>query len=343
MKDVAQLVQNDITIGTWFVADDESDATFFPQVHASSALISVQEIYWKCIAVFFVTSCRCNPNAHHVLYTTVKDIPIVDGFNFSSFFQEKGVEVVRLPITYRLPANSVSSWGNQFYILDIIKHFANSDGRRLVVLDSDCVWSRPADGLIASIDRFGALTYSLDHGPTEPINGSSRVEMAAAVRAMSDNVVVNEPPQYFGGEIYAADRAASASMARQIDRLWRLTIERAFQTGFIKEEAHFLSVLYTLDRYKPGTANDFIKRMWTTFKYNNLIDNDVNIPIWHVPAEKKFGIRRIFSDLSHDSCLMDRKSSVEYYSYLSRRLGIPSRGPAKFISDVSAKLAERLL
>ena len=41
-----------------------------------------------------------------------------------------------------------------------------------------------------------------------------------------------------------------------------------------REEAHFLSMLYVLDVKQLGTANPFLRRMWTTFRHHNLYAGD---------------------------------------------------------------------
>jgi hypothetical protein len=334
-----------ISIGTWFVADVKENETAFPQVGGHSSSHAFQDVYWRCVACFYVTSVANNPDARHVFYTNTS-IRSVDGFDMQALFDRLGVEVIQLPITYRLPRDKASSWGNQFYILDIIKHIAGHPSTdKFIVLDSDCIWNASADNLSRALDQFGCVVYTLGSEEFElhsVINGITRQQMGAALdawqnakgqRGSADHV------EYDGGELFAATAAECQRLAAMIDDLWQWQLAQPNIRGFL-EEAHFLSILYAARGYQNFTANPYIKRMWTTFQFNNLVKEDLKLDIWHLPAEKKSGFRAAFRQLA-DGKLPNDPSGLS--AYFARAMGIPRRSAGKFVADASRKVNEKAL
>jgi hypothetical protein len=340
-------------IATWFVADKPGEETNFPQVGGTSSSAEFQKIYWRCVADFFASSLRHNPGAAHLLFTNT-DIPIVDDVNLSELFRNWGVQVIILPITFRLPRSAAKSWGNQLYILDIIKFAAkNMETDNMVVLDCDCVWTSTAERISEAISQFGCLTYTLNdrHYPwNAPINGVSRQEMAAALHKWTADCVIDVREEmrnvssvhYHGGEIFAATREVCCRMAILINSLWDWLVKAGIQGHGIKEEAHFLSILYAAASYSNYTANPFIKRMWTTFHLNNIERSDCDLAIWHLPAEKKTGFRRLFREITGSRReAWATAPNPEYNNMQARFLGVPRRDAKKLLLDISLKLAER--
>jgi hypothetical protein len=331
-------------ISTWFVADTAETATFFPQVGSRSDAPSAQAVYWRCTACFFASSLAINPHARHRFYTNAA-LPSVDGVDFEALFDRWGVEVVTLPITYRLPKGSVGSWGNQFYIFDVLDHIASERGDAAhVVLDSDCLWLAPVDAMLADIAREGALTYLLDgseHAEDEPINGLTRQGMARFLAANGGPQLPATP--YYGGEIFAARSDTIGKLAARARALWPQVCEQG--SAAPREEAHFLSVLYALEGIAPATANRYIRRMWTTFRHNNLRRSDADLTIWHLPVEKRTGFADLFARIMRDPALHPARDGaamgLDRQTY-ARLMGWPRRSLRKFLRDLCMKLCEKL-
>jgi hypothetical protein len=333
---------SDTVLSTWFVSDDESNATYFPQVDGQSDKLEVKKIYWRCVACFFASSVAVNEGLRHVLFTN-SDLPIIDGVSLEKAFKNWSVEVVRLPITFRLPKGRVKVWGNQFYILDIIEYLArNGVARRYIVLDSDCIWIRSVARIEDEIDRCGVLTYEIDESayrPTELINGLSRSGMAQFMQKLGADSKNTIP--YCGGEIFAATGVEIRNLAAQISRFWPMVLANGGDAP--KEEAHLLSILYAINNYQIGTANKFIKRMWTTFKHNNISRTDAELTIWHLPSEKKTGFKDLFESLraANGNYANPAALGFEHNNY-GLVMGIPTRTSTKFLRDLKLKLIERI-
>lgn len=334
----------DTAICTWFVADDPRDATFFPQVGGRSDAPAVQAVYWRCAVAFFASSLALNPDARHVFLTNTR-VPCVDGTDIARLFADWGVEVVTLPITYRLPPQSVGAFGNQFYIFDVIDHFAaNPPARRAIVLDSDCLWVKPVAEMAWAIDAHGALTYEMglvEYAADQPINGVTRQQMARFLGSVGGPAVDALP--YHGGEIYAATQSTTERISARAKELWPLVAAQGDDAP--REEAHFLSVLYALEGIAPGTANRFIRRMWTTFKHNNLMPSDAGLALWHLPAEKKTGFADLFARIVAEPGLHPSRDAVRMGLTMAdyrRYMGWPRRRPAKLVRDLGQKVLQKV-
>lgn len=331
-------------ICTWFVADDAAAATHFPQVAAMSNEPAAQAVYWRCSVAFFASSLAVNPAARHLFFTNVRP-PVIDGLDVTRWLARNGIETITLPITYRLPPGAVSSWGNQFYVFDVLDYLSRAEQiDRAVVLDSDCLWLRPADAMAAAIDRHGALTYALgevDYPADAPINGLTRAQMARFLQANGGPVVAEIP--YYGGEIYAARSDVTGRIAEVARVMWPVIAARGPDAPC--EEAHLLSILYAHEGIAADTAAPFIRRMWTTFRYHDLVPGDGALTVWHLPAEKKTGFADLFrriaarpdADPRRDGALL----GLDQASY-ARDMGWPRRRPAKLVRDLSLKILEKL-
>lgn len=331
------------TIATWFVADDAEEATFFPQVGSRSDSSSAKKIYWRCVVCFFASSIGVNPDARHVFYTNTT-LPTVDGVAIGPLFERWGIEVVHQPVTYRLPRGTVREWGNQFYVFDVMSdHVERGGASPLILLDSDCVWLRPASALLDEIDRHGALTYELGYDAYAKggdINGQTREGMAKFV-AMHGGKDVGEVP-YCGGELYAATADMNRSLVERAKQLWPDVLAQGSDAP--REEAHLLSVLYALEEIAIGTANPFISRMWTTFHHNTLRPEDRDLAIWHLPSEKRTGFADLYRQIVRTGPA-DPRTQAEIMgltpSRYARLMGYPRRHPAKFARDLALKLGEK--
>ena len=197
---------------------------------------------------------------------------------------------------------------------------------------------------MAAIDAHGALTYELDfdeHAEQEAINGLSRQGMARFLSRHGGPQLPATP--YFGGEIYAARREVTRAIAARARTLWPELLAGAPDAP--REEAHLLSIIYALEGIAPGTANAFIRRMWTTFHHHNLAPADRDLAIWHLPAEKKTGFADLFRAIVANPAGDPRRDAAAMglgAGDVARAMGWPRRHAAKFARDLSLKLREKI-
>ena len=86
--------------------------------------------------------------------------------------------------------------------------------------------------------------------------------------------------------------------------MWNKNLQ-AIERGqrWCREEAQFLSLLYHRHGYKEGTANPFLKRIWTASgfgHFRNTAAEDRDLLVWHLPAEKRFGFLDMFREVCNE-------------------------------------------
>jgi len=321
--------------------DDSVTAGHFPQAGGNSSVPEIQAVYWRCVPVFFACAKRTNPSGcEFLLFTNADTLPIIDGVDIGQLLGSFGVRLVRLPFTYVTPQGFFKSWGNQFYIFDIIKYLHKSDAPLGVVLDSDCIINRPLQAVFRATSRNKLLTYHIEYPPDVRVNGIDRNTMRRIFTEMSGEETAGVPA-YFGGEIFAASTAGLRELVGLLDDAWHANLDR-YRKGLPKcnEEAHLLSYLYWRLGISEGTANPHIKRMWTQSEYRNVVEADMEKEIWHVPAEKRYGIRHLFRDLP-SGILWEFDPGVPFRAYLAATLGIPRRTLGKQFVDMVARMRWR--
>lgn len=309
-------------ICTWIYLDSPEESSEYPQVGKRSHLSDFQKVYWRCVAVFFALSKHYNPQTRHILFSNKKseDFPIIDGLNLQTFLQEKNVEIVTIPLSWQTPEGYFGKWRNQFYIFDILQFIesqAISDQSAFLILDSDCVIRASLEPVFSEIRQQGLLVLPMPYGEDYDINGITRNDMRR-IYADLDGTDTGISPLYYGGEVFAATLPVIRRINAIAPEIWTKMLER-HRNGQSKfnEEAHFLSYCYhKIGRF--GLLERFIKRIWTSAKYNNVQAEDAQLPIWHLPSEKTGGIALLFKYLASGD---KRWMSSELGEYV----GVPKR------------------
>ncbi|RYB03258.1 hypothetical protein [Lichenibacterium ramalinae] len=327
-------------ISTLLVLDRPEDASAFPQVGLDSSQRAFQDVYWRCVACFFATSARQNPGCRHAFFTNAEALPVVDGLDIKELLRRLGVEVVALPITHRLGRDKVTSWNNVFYILDVIAHLDREGGfARAVVMDSDCVWVRPADGLMADVGRHRALSMSIPYAYDEKLNNASRRDMVRAAQQLAGHQF-DFIPNFSGGEIFAATRAGLSEIQALVSTLWTRLLASTPGEVHVYTEEHLLSIAYEMLNLPTGTADPHVRRLWTALRLNNVTVEDIDSGrcAWHLPMEKKTGFADLFKAVKDRDSWLWTAPPDEIRLRVARVMGMPKRTPRQWALQVEARL-----
>jgi len=290
-------------IATWIHLDTKSEESIYPQVGGHSSSEKFQEVYWKCVVVFFETSLKFNPSVEHILFTNTKQTSlIIDGLDVFKYLANNNVSVRVVKNQYIVPAGYYQSWNNQFFefsILENIRDYLSKDDLFLL-LDSDCVFTKNIDYLFDKLNlaQEDALTYVIDYGPDHVINGCTRRQMHTIFNDLG--LISDKIPNYCAGEVFFAKGNFISKVCDDFPMIWNDLMAR-FSRGDIKlnEEAHVLSFFYQKFKVDFGGLNSHIKRCWTDpFTYRNIVSADYELDILHLPAEKKTGITSVFRKIA---------------------------------------------
>jgi hypothetical protein len=332
---------------TWLYAESAGGESTYQQMRGRSSSSGFQAVYWRCVCVLFATSHRHQPSRKHLLFTNVEDIPEVDGTDVTELLSGLGVEIVRLPFTFETPPGYYEAWRNQFYVFDIVRYLSErlDADDAAIVLDSDCVWIANVGPMSDALQRDGVLTYVKHYPPDWPANDMSRIEMQHVASGLLD-VGVPYPLLYCGGELIAATGAELPRLFSEIEIVWSqlMAFHERGEPAF-KEEGQTLSYIYYKLGYPLGTGNAFIRRIWTGSlgMHNDATSGDHGLVVWHLPTEKRFGIRRLFpSAVRPDSEFWSMPLGREFREYLGSHLGVPRNDVRKRARDFARRVSDRV-
>lgn len=317
-------------LATWICIDDPENASYFPSSKGSSADVSVQLIYWRCVAVFMYTARKFNPAVRLACFSNVTEYPIIDNVDYRELFEKLGVEFYTTPFEYQTPAGYYGSWSNQFYEFSILKfisdHPAFSNEDAFILLDSDCVITKDARDIFSDVIKNECITYSIDwYGTNYKINGNSRTDMKSIFEKLQ-GFEMDYSPDYHAGEFLGATIASVKKIMDIFYPTWQLLLNyHNNNLPRLHEEAHVLSYLYHRCGYEGGQANTYIKRLWTDpSSYRNVENGDENYMIWHLPGEKRFGFDKMFRFLKKNNFDLQAFTVPQASKYMRQTFQIPS-------------------
>ena len=315
-------------IATWFYKESAQDASYYPQTGQRGDSELTHSIYMQIQVPFFTTFRHYNPESRLLFFTNAQRLPAY----LEALFTRLQVEVIRLPYLCMPPEGWYKAWRNQFYLYDMLRymegHMADSD--TLLVCDADCLCRHPLAPLFREVEAGGCALYEQATDPSEPLNGINLKQMEELF-AECYGQMPSAPLSYYGGEFIALRGDAVAKVNKAYQPLWQYNLQR-FREGLPKlnEEALFFSVLAEHLHLRNNIANRYVKRMWTTPRFNNVHPGDEQLAVWHLPYEKKRGLYRLYRRLTHKPDIDDE---ADFWQKASRYTGIPHVTLSKRLYD----------
>jgi hypothetical protein len=337
-------------ICTWFCADEKGEESIFPQTGKKSSGESHQHIYWRCVILYFATSRRFNKNEKHILFTNVRELPVIDGKKVLAMLKELEVEVVVTDFKYKTPKGYFGMFQNQFYEFSILEYIANTARQpddQYLIMDSDCIFLKSAKPLFAGAKEQGFMSFEDDCTTDLVIHGLSRINMQALYTDLL-GTSVEEIPGYHLGEFFLASAKNIQLIFEDFLRLWPELLRR-HSLGLPKfnEEAQTLSYLYYKNNFVANPARNLMKRIWTNpVFYRNAEPADEQLIVWHLPAEKTYGLADLYRILIQNRPdLGFGLTDTEFQRTTKDVMGVPHLSPAKkmkyYVVSYSRALGKR--
>lgn len=334
---------------TWFHADNANSAGTYSQVRGVSSSETFKDVYRRCLYTFFYSAKLANPDAILRLYVNQ---PLSNRTPTESvvtqLLVDLGVEIKLLAYKSNPPSTFTRAWRNQFYLLDVIEDLSSeiADIDLVTVLDSDIVWTGADSTAIfwEELRQRTLLTYQIGYDRNLKVNGLSEADL--------ENLYLDkdQPPRkiirYAGGEFVACSGKTLRDLTMKVGEIsHRMFSRHNLDHSFVFEEAHILSLAYSSIPARQGDGSAFIKRIWTQpLKPRNTTPSDVELTMWHVPAEKRYGLRRLFLAWANKSKSQENLlSAIAFKQSLGQYLGIPRNSILKWVKDVSYSAATRFL
>ena len=286
-------------ICTWLCADKKGEESVFFQTGELSSSQKHQNIYWRCILLFYASSKRFNKQEKHLLFTNVDQLPVVDNKSVDDVLRELDVEVIYTDFKYKTPGNYFGSFQNQFYEFSILEHIVQNNHNlqdNYLIVDSDCIFIKPVQRLFDAAAPQGFISFEDPVKPDYVINGLSRNDMKTIYQELLE-IEISEIPSYHLGEFLLCSVKNIQNIYADFTDLWPKLLERN-ANGQLKfnEEAHTLSYLYFKNGFRASTDASFMRRIWTNpVFYREVRTSDLDLILWHLPSEKTFGIHKLYN------------------------------------------------
>lgn len=328
-----------MNIVTSICVNEASDthASNYPQIKNSQ---NIKSIYWRCVMTFCITARYFHPDKRIIVYTNDRDIPYLENqYNVKKELDKLNVEIKQLAFKKFDPGTYSKSFRNAFYKLEVIDQLSQLKGAS-ILLDSDCIWTNADTGLFKTLNDKTKLilidTYQRSEDPylQEPHSLSMKNMKDVYETIQIPNLSLKrEFPVWYGGEMIASTPEFYELISNRLKLTFDYCIEQAksnnllkFNNGKSVFDNDELISSYAYNSIEENAIFDcygkFAKRIWIGVGHNNVEENDVNLPIWHLPASKQNGLKSLFEELiDQNSGFYQLKDNHNYY--LGRFFGIP--------------------
>jgi hypothetical protein len=315
-------------IATWFYEESKDDTSYYPQAGKKGSSKLVRSIYMQIQVPFYVSFKHFNPDARYLFFTNAEKLPEY----LIKMFETLNVEVVILPYRCKPPKNWYKAWRNQFYLYDIILYMNGilQENDVVLITDADCVCNASLSAFFEEVRNRGAGLYDMYKPADVDVNGIT-LNQLTEIYEQCYGVKAHHYLTYYGGEFVALTGNSVRKMEQEYQKLWDYNVE-LFKNGKPKlnEEALFLSVLVKRLGLSNDIANKYMKRIWTNPNFNNVVANDINLAVWHLPYEKKRGLFYLYKMLNKDYQIHDE---AEFYKKAAFYVGIPQKSFKKKVMD----------
>lgn len=316
-------------IATWFHADESDFAGSYSQTLGVSYSKKHYQLYLRCVYVFFQFLEIQKRQEERYFFVNPHGYSQIDE-SLLNFLNKSQVKIVVLENNHIPPVVSGKKWRNQFFIVDILEYLASLD-KNIIILDSDVLTKSNEE--ISFNAPSEVIGYILSTVQDEMINGIKVSELSKLYEKLSGERPSKEI-SYLGGEFLAISQGS----LKRFHQLCELYYSRNWDFAakgeiYFREEAHLFSIVsahFKLDT----TGNRLISRIWTQpWTFRSIPDNLEELIFWHLPAEKKTGLRRIHRALSRSSFNNDKGDEI-LEQHVRNFVGVPHYSSNKLMRDL---------
>src|SRR4051794_14101406 len=343
-RPIASLVVTDrgLMLVTWFHGDEPERAGTYAQTLGDAASLAHYETYLRCVDLCTASFRRWNPDSRAVVVLN----PRADGAinpERRTFWASLGVEQVVAQNTHRPDQDLYSRWQNQTYLFDVIAAAVEGvdDAQAVAVLDSDVVVRRPLGAMAAEIRAAGFLPMEIPFSADQDVHGVTREDLRSLHGAWRGHGL-GFLPAYQGGELVAGTAGELRRLLADVESVYRWALEEQVAgRPHPNEEAQMISIARPV-RSEDVRGNAWIERIWTQpWTHRAVPENAAELPLWHLPAEKKTGLKSLHRPALTPDSWFWRAAEEAWDQRVQDAVGVPGYRSGKYVRD-SLALAPRV-
>lgn len=312
--------------------------------------------YWKNAVTALATVRRTMPNAHTVLYANDQLPVIYKNQDLRIFCDQIGIEIIYLPYEKFIPpANFSKRYRNAYYKLDTLWHMANHlNAEYFIQIDNDCVWANGIENFEQILEQENSIWVYDIHKAKSPFIrtpdgvSNSMDEFGTVFKQINPNYPTRYPIWY-GGEFIAASKQNLKTLSTDLEKLYNYLINLSdrqtfvFSTGRTLFDGDELMLTYVLglQNIPIKECSHVLKRIITHTQFRNVNPEDVNLPVWHLPGEKHWGLNLLLDEALQPASAFWQTPTEKFNLYLGDYLSIPERKhwpkqPNKYIAKINS-------
>jgi hypothetical protein len=324
-----------------FYVESQGEESNYGNIKHKSTSDKFREVYWNNISVFYSSGIRTNPDCKYLLFTNSKPSE-----KCSDVLDKSGVEIVDLPYNYKPEKGYWGGWQTSFYILDVLdylsQHIDNDD--TVLIMDIDIIVTRSLNEMVQQLKQDGFIGYDTEFPEDWKSNSVSRNDLKTMCEEINGGFI-NGVPVYYGGEIYGIHgRENLLTFYRTAVELWEISRSRwGHKEIKFNTEEHLFSCVFWRLGVEQGNANKYVKRMWTGARFRNILASDLDYAIWHLPAEKAYGIDNLSNEVYSRNSKYWTVDKIDFPQYVGKYVTVPHRKFSRYISDCFKYVAIKML
>lgn len=287
--------------------------------------------YLRCALVLFTSIRKFHPSASCTMHTNV---PLEE--NWLVRYQEVGCENKVTSFEHFPPPGFISTFQASLFLLDVLSNLPDSGLHVIVDPDVICVAPIPMSLSQGIGPRIGVL--EMGFGKDQKINGLSPSEICL-IEKMHGHA--NPNLKYFGGELFVVPGRMTSYIRSAIAKAWEISIQD-FYSGkpHLTTEEHVLT--YALSESDTFDLSNVGARIWTTSKYRLLPHNLKELALWHLPAEKEFGFRKMYQSTTNANAKLWQSGELEFRTRVARIMHLTGPGFLQKLLRLATKILRSL-
>jgi len=222
---------------------------------------------------------------------------------FVELFARNGIIVFNVPFDdYRVPDSF--KWEYAFYKLKVLDYMANETRYDFILgVDTDTYFSGNLESLWEECSFGYPILYQL------PLELKYRKEIIDDYEKLYGK---REPIIQYGGDFLAGSRKALRSLSANIKRVYKDIQSKDFCINQDSGDEAILSMATFC--MKVLNAAPFMRRYWTRRAFYTADPTWNLVPIWHLPAEKNYGLLKMYEKMKRTNSLPSKAKAARQFN-----------------------------
>lgn len=224
---------------------------------------------------------------------------------YQELFEDNGIETIIVPFdNYRVP--KTFKWEYAFYKLKILDYMANEKEYDLFLgVDTDTYFSGSVDLLWDECLFDFPVLYSLSCTIQEKVRETIISDYAHLFGT-------RKPVIQYGGEFIAGSKKALKLLSDEVRRVYEEIRRRDFCISPDSGDEAILSMAAYNLKIQDGSA--FVRRYWGRRAFYGVDSVWRYIPVWHLPAEKNYGLLKMYDRLVRANSLPSIEQAAKQFN-----------------------------